>query len=418
MAPSDIIVFGGTGDLMKRKLIHAFLHLQKSGVLEEASSIIGVGRRPLDDSSYREFLAKDLDKEIQEGMKSLPIKYYRHDLDEDKGLEGLKKVLKEDSSRIRIFYLATTHEFFPQITEEIAKAKLNEPKTTRIVFEKPFGNNLKSSDELNASIKKAFTEEQTFRIDHYLAKEGVKKIVSWKSKNKVFEKSLSNSSIESIEIVADETIGVGERIEYYDASGAIKDMIQSHLLQLLSLVIMDTPASPDSEALHSAKVQALKSLRPDSPGKQLLGQYSGYASEVQKHGIKNSKTETFARIVLKSQNSRWKDVPLILRAGKKLGIKKGEFQIVFKEGKSSGIEGVKDNMLTIELSPSEKGKSGTEYASLIRDVIRGDQALFPSFDEVRICWEIIENLEKMRKEIPFIVYPEGTHSDKLDERIK
>lgn len=387
--PTSIVVFGGTGDLMKRKLLPTFAELAKSGDIAGGSRIIGVGRRDFSDSEYIEYLGKDIEKN-KFLLKNLPIKYFKADIESLEGFDKLKLFLEEcekGRGTNRIFFLATGFNFFSGIVRELKKYSLNENKKgffTRIVLEKPFGDSLKSAVTLEKEINSAFDEESIYRIDHYLAKDSILDLIE-KKKDKNFESKLNNKNINKIEIIADEILGVEKRIGYYDKVGAVKDMVQNHLLETLATLLMDSRR----ENINKSRIAVLKDIKFVNSNKSLFGQYKSYKFEAEKFGIEKSKTETFANIFFECENDRWKGVEISIRTGKKLKEKVGRIRIHYKSGEYEDID----------ISTKKD-----EYASLLAGVIVGDKKMFPVIEEVLECWKIVEEIEKMKKKIKFEIY--------------
>ena len=345
-----------------------------------------------------------------------------------------------------MFYLATSYTLFPQIVQALHKHTLDKQKDgwTRIVFEKPFGYDLASSDALDISIHKVFSEENIFRIDHYLAKETVQNLNVLKFTNPVFDNLLHKALVAHITITVDESLGVGNRLGYYAEAGALKDMLQNHLLQMTALLLMERPSSLAVSAFHDAKVQALEHLHIASADQHLLGQYTSYRDECKQAKIPYTKTETFAKIVLTCTLPRWKGVPIILRTGKKLLKKYGQLIVHFKPLSSSPFpeQTLAENQLIIDVYPEQDIKlrlntrnpttgllapinllfspkshfgpnTSDEYATLLGDVLRGEHLLFTRFDEVQAAWKIVEQIEQMRIKIPFVLYADGTDPEKI-----
>jgi glucose-6-phosphate 1-dehydrogenase len=333
MKKVSFILFGGTGDLTKKKISEAFVHLIKEKEIDKDSFLIGVSRKDLSDSEYKQFLVDSIrDKEDKKSLGKLNVKYAQGDFTKEGGLDKLKEVLSKNEKKgsDRIYYFSTSFKFFPAISKELHKLHLdkNPHGTIKVVFEKPFGKDLESFEELNKGIKKFFSEKQVFRVDHYLGKKTVQNLNVLKFSNPIINSSLKGKNIESIEIIVDEDLGVGNRIEYYNESGAINDMIQNHILQVLSLVLMKKPSKFNSEKISSEKIKILKSLKILPPENHLLGQYKSYKEEIKKSNLQDKNTETFAKIILESKSKRWKGVKLILRTGKKLEKKRGKSGLV------------------------------------------------------------------------------------------
>ena len=441
------VVFGGTGDLMKKKLVSAFSSLLYKENLSKESSIIGIARGNFTDEGYKELLIDNAkNDEEKEKIKKLNIKFYRGDASHPETLKNLGALIDSTEIKDKIFYLATSFKLFPDIINELKNQNLNEERYgfSRIVFEKPFGYNFESSAELDNKIKKVFSEEQIFRIDHYVAKETVQNITILKFTNPIFEGLLNNKMVESIELIFDENFGVENRISYYNDVGAIKDMIQSHLLQVLSLILMDRPSKIDAEKIHDEKIKVLKNIEFLNSNSNLIGQYKSYGKEALKYEIKNSRIETFAKILLNCKTERWNRTKLILRTGKKLQDKKSQIIIKFKSfGERSNIMGAKDNKIVIDIFPKQDvrifmntrrpGKflevepisfdfcheeyfgpnTSDEYATLLGEVIRGEKTLFIRSDELNESWKIVDKIESIKDKIPFVVYEDGSDAESI-----
>ena len=443
------VLFGGTGDLTRRKLLSAFSNLIQKGLISKKSTLIEVSRRDYTDNDYIDFLTKESDERNIKTLKKLNIRYVKENFADKSNFSNLKKVLSECELKEcnRIYYLATSFKFFSNIVQGLKKSNLHKKDKgfTRIVFEKPFGNDLLSSNKLDKEIKNAFSENNIYRIDHYLGKETVQNINILKFTNPINYSILSNNYIYSIEVIADEDLGVRDRIEYYNESGAIKDMIQNHLLQVLSLVLMEKPSSLTDEQIQKKKLEALQSLSVLSPENNLLGQYESYASELNKANLEDKKTETFANIVLESKLKRWSGTKLILRTGKKLEKKYSQIKINLKPDIDlrNRLKHIGANQIIINIDPvqdinifmntfnptKEKeiekvcfefcrdckfGPNTKEaYAVLLEEIIKGNKTLFPTADEVRISWEIVEKIMKMKDKIKFIKYKEGSDPESL-----
>lgn len=421
------ILFGGTGDLVKRKLVPAFAQLINNQIIGKNSAIIGISRKPFTDAQYKEFLLSSVNGEEKNRIKGINIKYFKGDF-ESSALNGLKEFIeKSEEARNRIFYLATSFKFFPVIVKELKKQGLSSKTDARIVFEKPFGNDLKSSEFLDKQIHSVFSEKEVYRIDHYLAKGTVQNLNVLKFTNPILYSGFGNRNIESISVVLNEDLGVESRLEFYNEAGAIKDMIQSHLLQVLSLILMERPKSFEPDKVHDAKVNVLKNLELLNSKEHLLGQYESYSKELKAQSLQNKNTETFAKIALNCRMERWNNVKLILRTGKKLEKKFGQIRIKFKAHKEKfleGFTGAKDNEILIGIYPKqdvtifmntrtpeqnnevkpvkfefcqecEFGPNTTdEYAVLLEEIIKGDKTLFTRSDEVKESWKIIEQIKK------------------------
>jgi len=433
----SFILFGGTGDLVLKKIIPSLVLLVDKGVFPKNTPIIGVGRRDFDDDSYKKFLIKGSGNK---SVKKLNIKYFKADFSKKGGVQGLEKKIEKSEGAIicnRIYHLATSFKFFPNIVSELKLCCLVRPKDcfSRIIFEKPFGHDLKSSRELDKHLHRVFPEDDIYRIDHYLAKETVQNLRVLKFTNPILTSVLNRKFVESIEIVVDEKLGVGNRLGFYNETGAIKDMIQSHLLQVLSLILMDKPKSTSADDVHNEKVKILKNIVPLAAKNHLIGQYSSYKKEVEKYEIKKLRTETFANVILNCKTPEWDGVKLILRTGKKLPKKYGQIVINFKP-----VKGIKDSKIIINIQPQQNvvvkmGKSAfsstiervnfefcktckfgpntpDEYSTLINEAIMGNHTLFAREDEVQASWKIVDKLERMRSKMKFVTYKDYSDPEK------
>jgi len=441
----SFVLFGATGDLVKRKIVPALADLVKSGILNKKTPIIGVSRRSLSDSDYKKFLVESLkDKKKRRLVEKLNIKYYSADFSKKGGLKDFEKVMEsaeEKKACNRIFYLATSFRFFPDIVSELKSCCVIKKKNcfNRIVFEKPFGNDLKSATKLNSSLNKVFPEKDIYRIDHYLAKETVQNLNVLKFTNPILYSTLNNKFVESIEVIIDENFGVGKRMEFYNETGAIKDMIQSHHLQVLSMVLMSRPNSFSPEKIHDEKVKVLKKIVPLSPRNHLIGQYRSYSGEAKKYGIKKSRTETFAKVALNCKTPEWDGVKIYLRTGKKLKKKFGQIRINFKPSDSGNR--VENNRIIINIYPKQDvfielntknpfsssiervdfefcreclfgPNTPDEYSTLIAEVVKGDKTLFTRDDEIRESWRIVDKLESMKGKMRFKKYKDYSDPEK------
>ncbi|HVY01313.1 MAG TPA: hypothetical protein VHA12_00935 [Candidatus Nanoarchaeia archaeon] len=426
------VVFGGTGDLAKRKLAPAFANLLSRSAISEKSVLIGVARGDFTDNTYKKLIVdsakKDKDKKA---LKKLKIKFFRGDASKPETLSGLSSFIKSNSNSDskKLFYLATSFKLFIPIVKELKNQSLN--LGSKIIFEKPFGNSSRAAKEIEEFMAQSFGKQDIYRIDHYLGKETVQNIKNLKFQNVFFEPLLNKRFVESIEVIASEDMGVGERLGYYHESGAIKDMVQNHLLQVLSLVLMDRPET----SFHEKKIQALKSLSFDETQKNIIGHYIGYRDEVEKNNLPRLKTETFARLFFKSDAERWKGTKFILQTGKLLHKKEGKIIINFK------TKGHEKNKIIINIFPTQdvhihfntrvpgtgkldkavfdfchECKFGPntidEYAVLLEESIKGNTALFPSSAEILESWRIIEQINKNK--IKFVQYAQSSNPEEIN----
>lgn len=438
----DYIVFGGTGDLAERKLIPALYRRLADGQIVGESRIIGAARGEMSDDEYRKFAQDALNEHVGEDELDVDVVntflgnlYYRSiDAMSDRGWQELKDLLG-DHEKVRAFYLAVGPSIFGNIAEQLHKFGMIRERS-RLVIEKPIGKDFKSAEALNESVGKYFKEKQIFRIDHYLGKETVQNLMALRFANTIYEPIWNSAHIDHIQITAAETLGVESRGNYYDTAGAIRDMVQNHLLQLLCLVAMEPPASDNANAVRDEKLKVLRSLRPITgetvTSETVRGQYKegaskgkavpGYLDEIDN---KTSDTETFVAIKAQIDNWRWANVPFYLRTGKRLPERVSEIIIQFKpvpHNIFSNVAGSKSaNRLIIRLQPNESvqqvimikdpGPGGMRlrqvaldmqfdeqfdkrapdaYERLLLDVIRGNQTLFMRRDEVEAAWEWID----------------------------
>ncbi len=442
--PFDFIIFGGTGDLAERKLLPALYQRQKAGQFSEPTRIIGASRSVLSDEEYRAFAREAITahvkaEEIDQGEleKFLArLSYVPVDAKAGSGFDKLKQAIG-DSTAIRAFYLAVAPALFGDIAKNL---KAHELKTdsSRIVVEKPIGRDLASARELNDAIGRVFDEHQIFRIDHYLGKETVQNLMALRFANTLYEPLWNSAHIDHVQITVAETVGLEDRVSYYDKAGALRYMVPNHMLQLLCLTAMEPPSSMNADAVRDEKLKILRSLKrvngADAPKLTVRGQYragasaggavKGYADEL---GAETD-TETFVAIKAEIANWRWAGVPFYLRTGKRLADRVSEIVIQFKPVPHSifeeGAGGIPANQLVIRLQPDEgvkqwimikdPGPGGMRlrhvpldmsfasafevrnpdaYERLIMDVVRGNQTLFMRRDEVEAAWEWIDPIQ-------------------------
>ncbi|MGU3495696.1 glucose-6-phosphate dehydrogenase [Xanthobacteraceae bacterium A53D] len=441
--PFDIVVFGATGDLAKRKLLPALYERDLAGQIPPEARIIGVSRRPMTREEFQE-LARDA-VEDRDGIDTIEaqrlarfldrVDYVPVDAVSDEGWSELKARLAGGEDRVRVFYLAVGPDLFDDICSRIGANGLVTPKT-RVVVEKPVGKNLESARKVNAAVGKVFPEESVFRIDHYLGKETVQNLMALRFANALFEPVWNNAHIDHVQITVAESIGTAGRAGYYDTAGALRDMVQNHILQLLCLVAMEPPVSMDADAVRDEKLKVLKALVPiDEKSASHLtvrGQYRagasaggavpGYLDEL---GSPESNTETFVALKAEIANWRWAGVPFYLRSGKRLASRVSEIVVAFKPIPhsvfDSGAGPITANHLVIRLQPDEgvrlwlmikdPGPGGMRlqhvpldmsfaeafgvrnpdaYERLLMDVVRGNQTLFMRRDEVEAAWTWID----------------------------
>ncbi len=433
--PFDLVIFGGTGDLALRKLLPALLHRFADGQILPGTRILGVARdEGLDDAAYRakvrDWLKHAAGPELLEGF--LPMLQYRAlDARKEAGWDELTALIGQGGERVRVFYLATAPDIFVPICERLRDCGLNGP-SSRVVIEKPIGTDLASAARINDAVGHCFDESQTYRIDHYLGKETVQNLTALRFANALFEPIWRAEHIDHVQITVAETVGVEGRAPYYDRAGAMRDMIQNHLLQLLCLVAMEPPASFSADAIRDEKLKVLRALKPITAANASLmsvrGQYRagavcgqavpGYPDELGG----SSRTETFVALKAEVANWRWAGVPFYLRTGKRMPERVSEIVVTFRPvphsifGEITGP--IHPNRLVLRLQPDESvtlwltnkvpGPGGLRlrhvpldmsfaetfsglrhvdaYERLLMDVVRGNPMLFMRRDEVEAAW--------------------------------
>lgn len=437
--PFDYIVFGGTGDLARRKLLPALYHRMRDGQIPAEGRIIAASRRKMSDDDYRAMTEEALTEFVPAGERSREtldaflgmLSYRSLDALSDDGWDALRDELDRDKERVRAFYLAVAPNLFDDLCQRFAQHGLVTPNS-RVVIEKPVGRDLASAVKVNDAVAQAFHESQVFRIDHYLGKETVQNLMALRFANTLFEPLWNSAHIDHVQITVAESIGVGSRGDYYDTSGALRDMVQNHMIQLLCLVAMEPPDSFDANSLRDEKLKVLRALKPiDASNFDRLtvrGQYRAGAAEggavpsyAEEIGKSRSRTETFAALKVEVANWRWAGVPFYLRTGKRLADRVSEIVITFRAiphsifPKDSGV--ISQNRLVLRLQPDEgvkqwimikdPGPGGMRlnyvpldmsfaesfqerypdaYERLLLDVIRGNQTLFMRRDEVEAAW--------------------------------
>jgi glucose-6-phosphate 1-dehydrogenase len=449
--PTTLVIFGATGDLAKRKLLPAIYNLAHEGALPERFNLVGVSRGEQTDDEFQQ-LARDSIEQFSrrppddEVLASLVerMRYVAGSFDEDGMYDRLGGVLGEldeeaDIAFNRLFYLSTAPSFFPVIAKMLGDRGLHEREGSevRMIVEKPFGTDLESALALNRELLSVFDERQIFRIDHYLGKETVQNLLVLRFANMIFEPLWNRSYVQSVQITAAEDIGIGTRAGYYDESGALRDLVQNHMLQLLMLLAMEPPVSFDANPVRDEKVKILHSIRPPTldevPEMAVRAQYaSGTSGGEQVNGYleeegvpEGSTTETYAAVKLKIDNWRWAGVPFYLRTGKRLARKTTEIAVQLKPVphlafKQKGSLGVEPNMLILMVQPNEGvslslvakipgarmavrpvnmeflygtsflSQSPEAYERLILDTMRGEATLFARNDEVEAAWAICD----------------------------
>ena len=430
----EIIILGATGDLSHKKLFPSLYNLYKDISFKEQFNIIALGRQPI---SNEEFCSKfdDTIEKTQErqGFYS-KIKYIQCDFTNKEDLKILKTQLDKTCSS-RIFYLALPPAIYKEVIQSLIDTTLNKScekhgTFTRIVLEKPFGKDLESSQILNKIILAGFKENQIFRIDHYLGKEPIQNIFSFRFANNIFENLWNNTYIDNIQIKVLENIGVEERGAFYDANGALIDVFQNHALQMLAILTMEKPTMFKEEYIREEKNNLLKSLIYKN---SLKGQYEGYKNE--KDVDKNSKRETFIAVKLEINNDRWKNLPVYIQTGKNLNEKRTEISVEFKPSNNNLFQNkLSSNILKFLIQPNLGielkllgkvpsisdyllsdidmiyrysdffGELKSEYEKLLIDCILGNQINFTRSDEIDNAWRLVDTIEKDIKEKEPLIY--------------
>ncbi len=448
VVPCDIVVFGGNGDLALRKLFPALYHLAKDGRLEEGGRIIGTARTDLSREAYLERIDEALGRYLPAGEPdpavwerfSSRIDYQRTDGSDSTTFTALGARLGDATGRDRIYYFSVGPGLFAPIAHNLQASGLVTPQS-RVVLEKPLGHDLRSSREINDAIGEVFAEEQTYRIDHYLGKEAVQNLLILRFANVLFEPLWNRSFVDHVQITVAESLGVEGRWGYYDGAGALRDMVQNHLLQLVCLMAMEPPSNMDKDAVRDEKLKVLTSLKPLEPAQvercSVRGQYRagliegsavpGYPEEPGANA--GSNTETFVALRAEVENWRWAGVPFYLRTGKRLPERLSEIVVQFRSVPHLIFEGaesvVKPNYLVMRLQPDEgvrllmmnkmpgpgplpsrlqqaplnlsfntifEGRQPDAYERLLYDVIRGNPTLFMRRDEVDAAWTWVDGI--------------------------
>lgn len=458
------IIFGATGDLAHRKLYPAIYELYKKGFLSESFAVIGTARREWSDEYYQEVVLDSIEKSIesQEHADSFAkhFRYQSHNVKDSEHYQTLKNLAdtldsEYDIKGNRLFYLSMSPSFFGTITRHLKEQSLvTENGFNRVIIEKPFGTDFESSKALNDEINDSFDEDQLFRIDHYLGKEMIQNILALRFSNRLIESSWNKESISNIQVTFGEDMGVEERGEYYDKSGALRDMVQNHVLQVVSLLTMNKPDSFTTETVRKEKLAILNALKDpvvtqNEKSEFIRGQYStskdGQTNGYRQEDKVNSETmtETFVAGKITIDTDEWRDVPVYIRTGKRLSAKTSRVDVVFKPTETDlfndeptvlsilvspdeGIELILNNKkigpgmhleptnLTNIRSEETVQDSPEAYEKLILDVLNGDETHFAHWGEVATSWKYVDQIRKAWDEytdsIPF--YPALTMGPK------
>ena len=476
--PTTLVIFGGTGDLAHRKLLPAIYNLAHEGALPERFNLIAVSRSDIPNNDYQgmaresitQYSRRTPDEQVLEKLLE-HVRYVAGTFDVDDVFERLKDELgkfDEDAGIAfnRIFYLSTAPNFFSLIVQKLGEHGLDDhPEAdVRVVIEKPFGTRLAEALDLNRELLSVLDESQVFRIDHYLGKETVQNMLAFRFANGMFEPIWNRNFIDYVQITAAEDLGIGSRAGYYDSSGALRDLVQNHMMQLLTLLCMEPPVSFTADDVRDEKVKVLHAIKPPDPDCTVRGQYTAGMAEgkevpgyLDEEGVpSDSQTETYAALRLEVDNWRWAGVPIYMRTGKRLARKITEIAITLKPVphlafESAGSVGVQPNQLVMTMQPNEGvslslgakipgtrmrirpvnmeflygtaflSQSPEAYERLILDAMRGDATLFTRDDEVEGQWRVIDPiLEAWGSGEPALAtYPAGNagpaEADKLLE---
>ncbi|MGH2942742.1 MAG: glucose-6-phosphate dehydrogenase [Solirubrobacteraceae bacterium] len=479
--PTALVIFGATGDLARRKLLPALYNLAHEGALPERFGLVGSARSEMTDDEFREMAMQS----VREFSRRPPdqkvlaklfdeVRYVAGSFDDAAVYDGLAAGLGEFDEIAglplnRCFYLSTAPTFFPVIIDCLGRHDLarREGAEVRVIIEKPFGRSLEEARELNARVLSVFDEEQVFRIDHYLGKETVQNVLALRFANNMFEPLWNRNYIDHVQITAAEDIGIGSRAGYYDSAGALRDLVQNHMLQLLSLLCMEPPVAFEAEAVRDEKVKVLRAINAsreeEVPQMAVRAQYAGgtvagkdVPGYLEESGVPpDSRTETYAALRLEVHNWRWAGVPMYLRTGKRLARKVTEIAVTLKPVPHVAFQspetstGVRPNVLVLTVQPNEGvslsigakipgtrmairtvnmeflygtaflSESPEAYERLIIDAMRGDATLFTRNDEVeaqwRICDPILRAWERMTGPLP--QYPAGSQGPNEAEKL-
>ena len=437
--PQAIVIFGVTGDLAKRKILPALYNLAAEGLLPDRLAVVGYGRSDWDDEALRdharaaveEFSRTEIDEDEWARFGS-SLAFVRGSFDSI-GMTGLADRLaaldrERGTDARRLYYLATPPSAFPVIVGALGEAGLGAHDHARVIIEKPFGHDLQSARELNAIVDGVFDETQVFRIDHYLGKETVQNLVTFRFANSLWERVWNRDAIDHVQFTVAESIGVERRGAYYEEAGALRDLVQNHMIQVLAFLAMEPPRSLEPEAFRDEKLKLMQAIRPLRPEDVVRGQYAagpaGTAYREEPNVSPDSMVETFAAARFYIDNWRWEGVPFYLRHGKRLPERASEAVVVFREApaylfEQVGIDHVPANHLIIRIQPDEgialsfqakepgPGISLEEvfmdfrygdsfmtqpaeaYERLIHDAMLGDHTLFPRQDGVERSWEVV-----------------------------
>jgi glucose-6-phosphate 1-dehydrogenase len=467
--PCAVVIFGATGDLAQRKLLPTLAHIWHDHPLKESFCIVAFARRPLNDEQWQKMVLESLNKYMPEDDRldgqaqrafAERLYYCQADINSDEGYQKLANLLMnldrtQHTDGNRLFYLSTPPELDPVIVEHLGRAGLAQPASqdgqkrswVRLIVEKPFGHDLASAQQLNRELGSVFHEDQIYRIDHYMGKETVQNILAFRFANGIFEPLWNQKYIDHVQILVAESLGIESRSEYYESEGAIRDMVQNHIMQVLCLTCMEPPVAFEADAIRDEKVKLLRAISLFTPeqvaqrvvrGQYVAGTIDGQSAVGYKEekGVNpNSTTETFVALKLFIENWRWADVPFYIRTGKRLPKRSTEVTVQFKRVphqlyKPQETRGLLPNRLTIRIQPDEgiSLKFGAKvpgaaqqlasvdmnfsyssafgiqspeaYERLLADCMTGDSTLFVRRDEIETSWRLIDSITDAWKQMP------------------
>jgi glucose-6-phosphate 1-dehydrogenase len=468
--PCAMVIFGANGDLTKRLIIPALYNLTRSGLLPQPFALVGVDHNNIDADTWRKQLHDFLEETVKKGggefeasaidegtwnTLASAMSYVAGDFNDSGTFEKLKKHLderndKEQLQGCALFYLAVPDRFFGPLVESVSKAGLTDEEHgwRRVVIEKPFGHDLESAKSLNAQVLKYLKESQVFRIDHFLGKETVQNIMALRFANGLFEPVWNRDRIDHVQITVSETIGIEERGKFYEATGALRDMIPNHLFQLVAMTAMEPPSSFDADAVRSKKAELFQAVHTLATEDAVRGQYGpgdvdgkevrGYREEP--NVAANSIVETYAAVRLSIDNWRWAGVPFYLRTGKRMPKRSSEIAIRFKDAplmlfRDTPTDELHDNWLILQIQPDEgirlrfnakrpgpemlldsvamdfhysdwfKQSPAVGYETLLYDCIQGDATLFQRADQVETSWRVVDPILKAWADQPSEAFP-------------
>ena len=446
-----ITLFGGTGDLTYRKLLPALYNLNGLGKLADDFKIVVIGRREYSQADYIDIVrtwvkehARTQFNDEQFESYAKRIIYFKMNMTNEEDYAMLQEFYAKEDIKNHVYYFAVAPSFFMTITNGLQKHCSE--NNAKVIIEKPFGEDLEKAGLLNDELEKFFSQDEIYHIDHYLGKEMIQNILSLRFKNIIFKGIWNKDFIENVQITAAETVGVGTRASYYDKSGALKDMVQNHLLQVLSLVAMEEPKGTESSRIHESQYNLLSALKPieDVHNSLVMGQYEGY---LQEENIPiDSKTETYAALKLYVDNERWEGVPFFIRTGKKMDNRETQVVVQFK-----AVGDVPGNVLIIRIQPDEgvyfqfnAKKPGTEqelqqisldfcqscilenrintpeaYERLLDACFKGDRSLFSQWDQIVASWTFVNKLIAKYEEqgSPLYTYEQGSKGPKEADKL-